>query len=67
MNGKIRPKWFVYFFGGTFDSGNGFGWRPNIYRLICRYYLEDWSPNYTLQRWLSFKQDSEHFFDDIFV
>ena len=28
------PVWWCFFFGGIYDSGNGSGWRPNLYHTI---------------------------------
>jgi hypothetical protein len=48
-----RPVWFAYLFGGTFDTGNGYGWRPNLYLHIQRYYVENWrEAGETLWSWL---------------
>ncbi|MEK6882126.1 MAG: hypothetical protein AABY22_21090 [Nanoarchaeota archaeon] len=30
----VLPIWWVFFFGGWYDSGNGYGWRPNIFYAI---------------------------------
>ncbi len=47
-----RPVWFAYFFGGNFDTGNGYGWTPSLIRRIKRYYREGWYDSYSLFDWL---------------
>jgi hypothetical protein len=48
------PIWLVWIVGGNYDSGNGYGWRPNLYHMIRRYYREGWNKekNYTLYTWI---------------
>jgi len=52
----LFPKWWVYFFGGNWkQKTGGYGWRPNIFRLISRYYRENWrNAGYSLSSWLQF-------------
>jgi hypothetical protein len=32
--GWYMPIWWVFFFGGEYDNGNGSSWRPNLYYTI---------------------------------
>lgn len=29
-----RPVWLAWIIGGKWDSGNGGGWRPNLYHVV---------------------------------
>lgn len=46
------PVWLVWITGGTYDSGNGYGWRPNLYRHTKRYYEEEWNKRKSLYQWI---------------
>jgi hypothetical protein len=52
-NTLCLPRWFVYIFGGTYDSGNGYCSRPNIINYIFKYYQESWHKSgYTIWSWI---------------
>lgn len=46
------PVWLVWLTGGNYDSGNGYGWRPNIIKHIQRYYKQHWNTRYSLYQWI---------------
>ena len=33
------PIWWTHIFGGNFDTGNGYGWRPNLYYTIRNFLI----------------------------
>ena len=50
--GWYWPVWWVYIFSGDWDSGNGGGWYPGIYRRWENYYKEEWwKDGYTIWNW----------------
>lgn len=49
------PVWWCWFFGGHYDSGNGYGWYPGIKRRFQCYYKEKWyEAGYTIWSWLQY-------------
>lgn len=64
----LLPRWLAFFIGGNFKQqarkithdgftmqlGGGYGWRPNIFRLIIKYYREGWNKHYSLYKFLCF-------------